>query len=301
MTGQIERVKVFICVAELSSFAETARSMKLARSAVTRHVSELEDTLGVQLLVRTTRKVSLTAAGQLYLDRVRPLVVELQQADELIKHQHGTLSGDLRISVPVSFGLQFLPSALNTFRAANPDLNLKIDLTDRFIDIVKEGYDMALRISGPPSDVSTIWRKIAPIPRKIVASPDYVARKDRIDHPRDMHGHDVLHYSHYAGGATWQLSRRDGEETIVQTFRREFEANSGDLIVAMAVDGAGITMMPAFMVAEHLESGRLVEILPEWNAPEIWVTAYYPPYERLPAKVAAFTKFVERAVSSLPD
>lgn len=300
MAGQIERAKVFLRVAELSSFAEAARSLGMARSVVTRQVAELEQALGVQLLVRTTRRVSLTQAGESYLSRIRPLIDEFDRIDRLMGEEQGLLSGELRLSAPVSFGQRFLPGALTEFQRLYPDVVIRVDLTDRFIDILAEGYDMALRISGPPRDVSTIWRKIGQVPRAIVASPAYLAGAPAPTDPRDLRDHRILCYSHFAGGTSWQLSRRD-DERVIQMPPGALESNNGDLLVDMAVAGGGVTMMPRFLVGAHLQAGRLVAILPEWSPPPIWLTAFYPPYSTLPAKVRAFTEFVEKALARAPE
>lgn len=299
MAGQIERAKVFIKVAELSSFAEAARVLGLARSVVTRQIGELEDKLGVQLLIRTTRKVSLTQAGEIYFQRLRPVLEELEQVDELIMRQHGTLSGTLRLSAPVAFGEIFLPAALSDFQTENPDVALHVDLTDRFVDILTEGFDMALRISGPPSDVSTIWRKIGRVPRVLVASRDYLDRAPPLTEPAHLRDHQLLAYTHYAGGSTLHLTDRAGQQSSVQ-MRGSFAANSGRLIVNMAAAGAGIALLPRFLTGPYQADGRLVEVLPDWSAPEVWVTAYYPPYDHMPAKVRAFTEHIERVVANSP-
>jgi DNA-binding transcriptional LysR family regulator len=301
MTGQIERIGVFIRVAELESFAKAARDLGVSRSIVTRYVGELEDDLGVQLLVRTTRKVSLTIAGQVYLDRVRPVVADLQRARELVKQQQDTLHGDLRVSVPISFGLRFLPDILDNFATAYPEVRIKIDMTDRFVDLIDEGYDMALRISGPPAGVSNIWRKITTVPRLLVASPGYLENHGRPEEPSDLANHAFLGYSHYAGGDALHLENTATGKDVVVPLRQDFQANSGELIVAHAVRGWGITLMPAFLVSEELRQGKLVTLLDGWSAPEIWLTAFYPPYDRLPAKVAAFTSFIEDGLAGRPQ
>jgi len=300
MTGQIERIRIFVRVAETSSFARAARELNVSRSIVTRYVGELEAELGVQLLVRTTRKVSLTVAGSIYLDRMRPLLAEFDRATDLVKQQHNTLSGDLRISAPVSFGQRFLPHALTGFRKTYPDVRVRVDLTDRFVDIIAEKFDMALRISGPPADVSTIWRKIAEVPRMLVASPGYIKRHGAPRRPEDLRHHSVLGYRNFAGGSTWQMTHAATGEHVSQTLSYPFESNSGEVIVDMAIEDGGVTLMPAFMVSDHVKSGALVALLPDWQAPEIWLTAYYPPYEALPAKVSAFTSFVEERILGDP-
>jgi len=301
LAGRIERVRVFVKVAELSGFAAAARELGVTRSIATRYVSELEEELGAQLLVRTTRKVSTTVAGQLYLDRMRPLLAELDRADELIRQQHDTLSGELRLSAPVSFGQKYLPPVLEAFRSTYPDVILKVHLSDRFVDVIKEGFDMSLRISGPPRDVSTIWRKIAFIRRFIVASPTYLESAPPLEAPEDLIHHAVIGYSHFSGGQNWQLTHSETSEKRSALVKHCFESNSGELIVDMTTEGGGLSMMPDFLVGEALATGTLRQVLSDWEPPEIWLTAYYPPYERLPAKVEAFTGFIEERVRAIPE
>lgn len=301
MAGQIERIRVFLRVAELESFAAAARDLGVSRSIVTRYVGELEDELGVQLLVRTTRKVSLTVAGQVYLDRTRPLVEDLDRARDLVKQQQDTLSGDLRISAPVSFGQRFLPGILHEFHLAHPDVQVKIEMTDRFVDLIDESYDMALRISGPPSGVSNIWRKIASVPRSIVAAPAYLDSAGTPRHPTALADHGFLAYSHFPGGAALQLLHRETGEAAAATLDHWFESNSGEVIVALAEKGCGVALMPNFLMSDELKNRRLVPLLDAWSAPEIWLTAFYPPYDKMPAKVAAFTSFIEDMVTANPD
>lgn len=301
MAGQIERIRVFIRVAELGSFAKAARDMGVSRSISTRYVGELESDLGVQLLVRTTRKVSLTAAGQIYLERTRPLVEDLDRSRDLVTQQQETLSGDLRISAPVSFGQRILPDLLYQFHSAYPDVRLNIELTDRFVDLIEEGYDMALRISGPPSGVSNIWRKIASVPRVIMASPEYQKSHGVPENPRDLSQHDFLGYSHFAGGPALSLTHDETGEKLSVSLDHAFESNSGELIVEIVRKGCGIALMPRFLISEDLRHGTLIPLLPAWTAPEIWLTAYYPPYEKMPAKVAVFTSFIEDRVTADSD
>ena len=300
MAGQVERIRVFAKVAELKSFAEAARQLGITRSIATRYVGELEGLLGVQLLVRTTRKVSLTVAGQIYLERTKPLLEELGRADELVRQQHETLQGKLRVSAPFSLGQRILPKILSRLMLTYPDLELDVELSDEFVDIVNDGFDMALRISGPPSDVSTIWRKIAVVPRIFVGNPTYLRRHGEPKYPSELGQHMGLGYSHFASGQQMQLtSLKDGTvETVVP--ESNFVCNNGDLIADLAASGHGIIAIPKFMISEHLEEGNLVEILHDWQTPEIWMTAYYPPYEKLPAKVEAFTSFVEDYVKANP-
>lgn len=300
MTGQIERIRVFLEVAERGSFAAAARALGISRSVATRQISELETSLGVQLLVRTTRKVSLTAAGALYRDRTRTLVDDLARTDDFVRRQQQTLTGSLRVSAPLSLGMRLLPDAINRFRLLYDRVDLGLDLSDRFVDIVSEEYDMALRISGPPSDKSTIWRKICAVPRVVVAAPDYLQQRGTPATPADLADHECLAYSYYAGGPVWSFENANTGETGSVSVRSTFSCNNGDLIAGLALRGEGVALLPLFIVSRAIENGQFVPLLADWKSPEIWLTAYYPPYDHLPAKVATFTSFIEDVVATDP-
>ncbi len=195
MSGQIERVRVFLEVAERRSFAAAARALRLSRSIATRYVGELEAELGAQLLIRTTRRVSLTVVGRQYFDRMRPLVAEMDRASDLARATRGELSGTLRVSAPLSLGLRFLPATASRFLDLHPSIEMRLNLTDAFVDILGEDFDMALRISGPPSDKSTIWRKICETPRLLVASPGYLAKAGTPRVAADLARHACLGYN----------------------------------------------------------------------------------------------------------
>ncbi|MEM1049716.1 MAG: LysR family transcriptional regulator [Pseudomonadota bacterium] len=300
LTGQIERIRVFLEVAERGSFAAAARALGISRSVATRQISELEASLGAQLLVRTTRKVSLTAAGALYRDRTRTLVDDLARTDEFVRRQQQTLTGSLRVSAPLSRGMRLLPDAISRFRILYDRVDLGLDLSDRFVDIVSEEYDMALRISGPPSDKSTIWRKICAVPRVVVAAPDYLQQRGTPAVPADLAEHECLAYTYYAGGPVWSFDHATTGETGAVSVRSTFSCNNGDVIAGLAVRGEGVALLPLFIVARAIENGQLVPLLTDWKSPEIWLTAYYPPYDHLPAKVATFTSFIEDVVAADP-
>lgn len=298
MTGQIERIRVFLQVADRQSFAAAARAEKLSASLTTRYVAELEAELGVQLLLRTTRRVSLTVAGQTYAESMRRIVAEIDRANESVRLSQDVLKGLLRISAPLSLGMRFLPSAIAQFRLLYPHVDLKLNLTDQFVDILGAEYDIALRISGPPTDKSTIWRKICVVPRVLVASPTYLARSGAPKSPDDLAKHSCLGYSHFAGGAEWRLRHRTTGEERTTHVRLPIECDNGDTLRELCVLGEGVALLPRFLVAGRIESGALAPVLAAWEPPEIWLTALYPPYESLPAKVLTFTRFIEQIVAS---
>lgn len=295
--GELESLRVFLAVAKLGSFARAARQLAMTPASVTRAVAALERRLGVQLLVRTTRQVSLTSAGAVYAARVAPLVENLAQVAHETREEAGITSGAIRISAPMSLGLKVLPAVLSQFTTINPQTHVSLTLTDSFVDIVEADYDLAIRISGPPDDKSTIWRKICPVQRVLVAAPSYLDLRDIPQTPDDLGAHSCLSYRFDAREEQWELERGPSRRTWKAT--GAFSANNGDLLARLAVNGEGIALLPRFIVDEDLAAGRLVEVLPDWSAPQIWLTLYYPPYERLPLKVATFSDFFETYILDL--
>lgn len=292
-------MRAFLAVAESGGFSRAAAGLSLSPSSVTRAVAELEDDLGVQLFTRTTRRVTLTQAGRDYRDRVSPILDELDRANDDTRAASGALRGTLRVSAPLSLGLRALAGPLARFRAQHPDITLNVDLTDRFVDIMDGDYDMALRISAPPGDLSTIWRKIRPIPRSLVASPDYLKERGTPQHARDLGAHDGLGYGHGPAPDVWQLSGPESPDMAPAPIPFRFASNNGDLIAEMAASGAGITLLPDFLTARYIKAGHLVTVLPDWTSPEIWLTAFYPPYQKIPALIEAFASEIEHETRDL--
>ncbi|MBO3759302.1 LysR family transcriptional regulator [Ciceribacter sp. L1K22] len=292
--GELESIRTFLTVAEQKSFSAAARLLGTTPASVTRTVAALEERLGLQLLLRTTRQVSLTSAGAVYAARVAPLAEGLAKATEETRDLQKVTTGSLRISAPMSLGLKVLPPILSQFALVHPGTTVAVDLSDRFVDIVEEDYDLAIRISGPPTDKSTIWRKICPVPRVLVASSGYVAINGRPERPEDLVNHQCLSYDDRTQTETWSLTRAGATRTIEAKGR--FSVNNGDFLMRLALAGEGITLLPRFIVEDDLAAGRLVTLLDDWKAPEIWLTLYYPPYEHLPLKVATFSEFFEAFV-----
>ncbi|MFN4205722.1 MAG: LysR family transcriptional regulator [Agrobacterium albertimagni] len=297
--GELEAIRTFLTVADQSSFSAAARRLGMTPASVTRTVSGLEEQLGVQLLLRTTRKVSLTSAGAAYAARVAPLVQGLARATEETRDLQKVTAGSLRVSAPMSLGMKVLPTVLSQFSIIHPRTSVAIELSDRFVDIVQENYDLAIRISGPPTNKSTIWRKIRPVPRVLVASPSFLAGNGTPKVPEDLTTLECLSYHDQSKTETWELSR-PGQSRIVEAKGR-FSINNGDFLGRLAVAGEGIALLPRFIVEEDLTAGRLVEVLPGWSTPEIWLTLYYPPYEQLPLRVATFSDFFEAFIKESWD
>ena len=292
--GELESIRVFLAVAELGSFAGAARQLGLTPASVTRTIAALEERLGVQLLVRTTRQVSLTSAGAVYAARVAPLAEELAEAAEETREAQGITSGRLRISAPMSLGIRVLPAVLSQFAALYPQTHVALSLSDSFVDIVEEDYDLAIRISGPPGDRSTIWRKICKVPRVLAAAPGYLTARGTPQTPDDLADFACLSYRADAREEVWVLAKGPSQRS--HRADGPFSANNGDVLARLVLNGEGIALLPRFIVADDLAAGRLAEVLPDWSVPGIWLTLYYPPYARLPLKVATFSDFFEAHV-----
>jgi DNA-binding transcriptional LysR family regulator len=289
--GELEAIRTFLTVAAERNFSAAARRLNTTPASITRTVAALEDRLGVQLLLRTTRKVSLTSAGAAYAARVAPLAEGLARATEETKDLQKVTAGSLKVSAPMSLGMKVLPAVLGQFGIIHPQTHVAIDLSDRFVDIVEEDYDLAIRISGPPSDKSTIWRKIRPVPRLLVAAPKFLETHGSPQVPEDLVQLECLSYQDQSMTEVWELSRAGSTRNIEA--RGRFAVNNGDFLGQLAVAGEGIALLPRFIVEEDLRERRLVEVLQGWSTPEIWLTLYYPPYEQLPLRVATFSDFFE--------
>jgi DNA-binding transcriptional LysR family regulator len=287
-------IRVFLEVAALKNFAGAARSLAMTPATVTRAVARLEAEFGQQLLVRTTRQVSLTSAGEVVTSRFRPLVAEFDLAGDEIKRANLPDQGRLRVNAPISLGLRLLPDLLDSFRLAYPNVALDVVLTDTLIDILADQCDLAIRVSQAPQDKSTIWRKVCDVPRRIVAAPWLLNRinlpKDPDNLPRDL----CLSYGSGPHGETWDL--RHGQKQRQVRAGTNVISDSGDLLYSLVERGNGIALLPDFIVDPGLARGDVVALLPDWTAAPLWLTLYYPPYLRLPPLVATFSDFFESHV-----
>jgi len=282
-------LKTFLMAAEKRNFAQVARELDMTPAGVTRAIAALEEELGVQLFVRTTRQVSLTTDGAVFAAQIQPAVEALENARRDVKNAHKADQGRLRISAPTWLGKTVLPPILSGFRELYPKMSFEISVSDGLVNIVDDDYDLAIRISAAPSDKFTIWRKIRVVRRILVAAPG--SRFAEMQHPSELTPDDCLAYSGESRREDWILS--DGGSSISISAGRAFSANNGEVLADMAADGSGVAMLPGFHIAEHIRSGRLVHVLTDWSPPDLWLTLYYPPYQSLPPRIATFSKFFE--------
>ena len=280
---------VFARVVEDRSFTQAADALGRSKSAVSKAVSQLEDRLGARLLNRTTRRLSLTEAGTAYYERAARILAEAAEADSAVSALQDEPRGTLRINAPMSFGQRHLAPAIGAFLERYPELRLDITLTDRFVDLIGEGYDVAIRIAALP-DSSLIAAKLAPNRRVVCASPDYLARAGTPRHPQDLRQHNCFGYTYQATGNTWRFVGPEGPATVRVT--GSLTANNGDILKAAMLQGLGLGLVPTFSIADELKSGELVVVLPDYIDTETSVYAVYPHSRHLSAKVRAFVDYL---------
>ena len=281
---------MFSAVVEASSFVAAADSLGMSKAAVSRYVSELEQRLGVRLMHRTTRRLSLTPEGEVFLARCRDILSSIEASEAEISTHRLQVSGLLKVSVPVSFGIRHLAPLWHGFLALHPQVSLDVQLADRVIDLVDEGCDLAVRIARLP-DSSLISRKIASTRLVLCAAPSYLERKGNPGHPSDLTGHDLLGYSLLATGDQWHFEGPDGPVTV--KVRPRFVSNNGDSCIAACVQGAGIQLQPTFLIDQELRRGALVEILPKFRAVTLGIYAVYPTRQLVLPKVRALIEFLD--------
>lgn len=294
--NKLREIECFIAVAELGSFVKAADALGISKAAVSRTVLELEARLGSRLMQRTTRRLSLTEAGSLYLERCKQIVADLEAADELLSAGSAKPAGLLRINAPVTFGVLHLAPLWPMFLERYPEVELDITLSDRIVDIIDEGYDLAIRIARL-ADSTLIHRKLTSTSLPICASPAYLEKHGTPSHPHDLARHHVISYSYNQGRDEWQFSGPDGPVSV--RVHSRMHANNGDSCVQAALGGVGITRQPTFMIDQYLRSGQLVPILTDFGIPSLGIYAVYPSRAHLPAKVRAMLDFLADAFAQV--
>ncbi len=289
---KFQEMRVFTGVVDAGSFVAAADALGMSKAAVSRYVSELEQRLGARLMQRTTRRLSLTDEGEVFLARSRDILASIEESEAEISTRAASASGLLKVSVPVSFALKHLAPLWSDFLAAHPRLTLDVQLADRVVDLVDEGFDLALRIARLP-DSSLVSRQVASTRLVLCASPAYLRQRGRPGHPSDLAAHDVVGYSLLAMKDLWQFEGPEGAVTVKVMPR--LWTNNGDTGVAAAVRGAGIVLQPTFLIADELADGRLVEILPDYRSLELGIYAIYPSRKFVLPKVRALVEFLSAA------
>ena len=287
---KFESMRAFVQVVDAGGFAAAARRMGLSRSAVNKLVMNLEASLQVQLLQRTTRKVTPTATGLAFYERCAVILADVAEAELAVSNLQTQPQGQLRINAPMTFGTRYLSPLLAQFLQQYPDLQVELSLSDRFIDPIEEGFDVTVRIARPARLSNLIVQELAPAPVILCAAPRYLAGRDRPQTPHDLADHDCLTYGHLATDKRWTLVGPDGEQTL--SVRGPLCANNGEVLQAAAVQGLGVTLLPRFIVQADLAAGRLQQLLPDYQAPAIAVCVLYPVNRHLSTKVRRLVAFL---------
>ncbi|MBY3333496.1 LysR family transcriptional regulator [Rhizobium laguerreae] len=253
---RIEGIAAFVAVVEAGSVSEAARRLRLSKSVVSERLAELEKSLGGMLLHRTTRKLTLTEDGTVFLGRAARIVREIEEAAADMAERRGTLSGPIRIAAPVTFGRMHLGPALYPFLAEHPEIELTLDIDDRRVDAASDGYDAIIR-NGPIADSRLVAWKLAHSRRLLCASPDYLARQGIPSSLADLNSHRGIFYTN-RGVADWRFQTPDG--AIVVRAKLALGINNGDMLRDAAIAGLGIALLPAFIAGPAIREGRLAEI-----------------------------------------
>jgi DNA-binding transcriptional LysR family regulator len=288
---------VFAKVVESSSFAAAARHFDMSPAMVSKHIRTLEERLGVRLLNRTTRRVSATEVGQNYYERCLRILNELEDAERAAGDLEAAPRGLLRVTSSVSFGAHQLAPAIADYLVAYPDVSIDLSLHDNYIDLLEERIDLAIRL-GQLSDSSLIAKKLYAVEMVLCASPGYLAANGTPHTPRDLVKSNCLIYT-YATPRMWTFTDPNGKAEVIRVSGR-LSANSGDPLLALALKGAGILLGPDYLVANDLNAGRLVRLLPDYKTQETPVYAVYPHSHNLPAKTRTFIDFLAARFAHLP-
>jgi len=283
-------MSVFRRVAEMGSFSEVAREMELSQPTVSKHVAALESRLTVKLLNRSTRSLSLTDVGKHYYDRCVHILDELHETESTLRSQQSQPTGTLRINTPVTYGELNIVPHLWQFLLEYPDLKIDLIMDDHYVDLVKEGVDMAIRV-GPMTDSSLISRKIGASPRVTVASPGYLKTYGEPDTLQDLKKHNCIVYMLLTTLNEWHFTGPDGGESIRVNGR--FSVNNPRIMRQAVLAGQGIAVTPMWLIGESIEAGHVKVILDEYVPTPLEIHAVYPDRRFVPAKVSCFIDFIK--------
>src|ERR1700688_1582855 len=295
--GKVQEMSSFVAVVDAGSFVGAAEATGVSKPAVSRHVAELEQRLGTRLLQRTTRRLSVTAEGVAFYSRCKELLAAIEEAESELSATGSDASGQIRINAPLTFGVLHLAPLWGRFMDQNPKVSLDVTLADRVVDLVEEGYDVAVRISSMTSS-TLISRKLAATRLFLCASPAYLQQRGFPRHPRELIAHRVISYSYLTTRDEWQFTGPNGAESV--RVRACMHTNNGDTCRLAALDAQGIVLQPDFLVGGDLRQGTLVELMPEYRALELGVYAVYPSRKYLPLKIRRLVDFLADALREPP-
>ena len=296
--NRFENMDTFIRVVEAGSISGAADRLNVAKSAVSRRLKELEKHLGVELFHRTTRQMNLTDTGRAFYHQAVRILDDVLEAEIATSQAHGTLKGNLKIALPSTFGLMHMGPIINDFIKEHPQIEFDLDFNDREVDLIQEGFDLAIRIANLP-DSSLIARRIAPVKTVICASPDYLQQMGTPRSPQDLINHKCLVYSLQRDFEYWHLTDANGNEIKTKIYPY-LKASTGEFLKEAAVDGQGIILVPTFIAYQEIENGSLTPLLKNYTSPQINAYAIYPQTRHLSQRVRAFVDVLVKRFEGIP-
>ncbi|NOX43666.1 MAG: LysR family transcriptional regulator [Gammaproteobacteria bacterium] len=293
-----EEIQAFVHIVKAATMTAAAVRLGVAKSAVSRRLSELEEQLGVELFHRTTRKLVLTESGQGFYTRCIQILTDLEEAEHAVSQSHHELSGQLRVAAPLSFGVMHLGPAIIEFQKQHPKLSFDIDFNDRQIDLIQEGFDVGIRIADL-KDSSLIARKLAKMSTVVCASPGYIKQHGAPITPEELVNHPCITYSYLDNPNHWSFINNQGAEKIIKV-PKLMQANNGSFLSDASIAGLGILRQPTFIAYESITKGLLIPILQNFSIAEINAYAIYPPTRHLSQRVRRFIDFLVERFSGTP-
>lgn len=295
---KFENMTTFVRIVETGGISAAADHMDVAKSVVSRRLKELEAHLGVELFHRTTRQLNLTDSGRTFYQQCVRILADILEVEHTTSQFHGALKGSLKVAVPLSFGLMHLGPAITTFLQTHPDIEFDLDFSDRQVDLLAEGFDLAIRIASLP-DSSLIARRLAPIQIIMCASPAYLERMGTPQTPDELIKHPCLVYNLVSNSNNWTIYDAAGKliKTRVTPYLR---ASNGEFMRDAAIAGLGIVLLPAFIVYREIERGALIPILTRYHYSQMAAYAIYPQTRHLSQRVRAFVDFLSKRFDKKP-
>lgn len=296
--SRYEEIEAFVRTVDTGSFTAAAEQLRVAKSAISRRINELEQRLGAQLMIRTTRKLTLTESGRALYQRGKALLEDWEEAEGVVSDQSQALAGRIRLAAPLSFGIKHLGPMLLEFNEQHPEIEFDIDFSDRQIDLVAEGVDLALRIVSTLGDSSLIARKLGPVKMVAAASPAYLERVGIPKTPSDLKNWNELRFT-LRPETSWTFATPNGGTETIR-LSSSIMASNGEFLTQAAISGRGLTIHPSFILYEALAEGSLVPILEDYKLAELGLYAVYPPTRHLSKRVRTLVDYLARACGDTP-
>jgi DNA-binding transcriptional LysR family regulator len=294
---KFQEMASFVTIVDEGSFVRAADASSLSKAAVSRHLNDLEERLGVRLLHRTTRRLSLTTEGQAFYARCREVLASVAEAESEITSHSGAPTGVLRVNAPLTFGVLHLAPLWGRFSELHPKVSLDVTLGDRVVDLIDEGYDLAVRITATTGSL-LVSRKLASTRMVLCASPTYLAKHGTPTHPSELTAHRAIAYTYWSGKDEWEFTGPEGPASV--NVNACIHTNNGDTCRLAALEHQGVILQPTFIVGPDLERGTLVELMPRFRSVELGIYAVYPTRKFLPLKVHRLIDFLAEAFRNPP-